>query len=193
MNKAIVLITALITSSGTSITKSTDTPEQAPKAIAWTSKQITYSFVNKSYFERNIASPALVNPLATKIKGITLDEAKRLTRKAAATWSKYSNLNITEMEDNKNVNIRIGATNLKGDNAGYGYLPGTLPINGDIHIDNSNRTWTSAMYYKVILHEIGHAIGLIHSNDSNSIMYHKITRTNKPNSNDSDNIKEMYK
>jgi len=41
---------------------------------------------------------------------------------------------------------------------------------GDIHFDEDER-WTDAFLMQVALHEIGHSLGLAHSNDPNAVMY----------------------
>ena len=170
----------------------TNAHENCHHGKKWSSNTITYSFVGSSYFEGRIAKPSLINPLSKNLKGISLSEAKELTRKAARTWSSYSNLRLVEVQDSKNVKIRIGATNLPGRQAGFGYFPGILPVNGDIHMDNSNRTWSKSLFYKVILHEMGHTLGLVHNKDRKSIMYYKITRNDKLHDLDIAHIQTLY-
>ncbi|SMF22018.1 matrixin family metalloprotease [Pseudogulbenkiania subflava] len=47
---------------------------------------------------------------------------------------------------------------------------GAPPEQGRIFFDNSE-TWTEPLLRSVGLHELGHALGLTHSNDRNSVMY----------------------
>ena len=41
---------------------------------------------------------------------------------------------------------------------------------GDMHFDEDER-WTDAYLMQVALHELGHSLGLAHSNDPNAVMY----------------------
>ena len=158
----------------------------------WSTETVTFSFVETSYVETNIAKPATISPINKDLNGITLTEAKSLVRKAASIWSSCSNLKLIEVKDCKSVQIRIGATNLNAYQAGFGYFPGTKGVNGDIHLDNSERTWSKALFYKVILHEMGHTLGLVHNKNSDSIMYYKITDKDQLDSLDIAHIQNLY-
>jgi hypothetical protein len=74
-----------------------------------------------------------------------------------------------------------GDHNFTSDSLAHAYFP----ENGDIHL-NDNVNWTLSFYYQqntinmfyVIVHEIGHSLGLNHVNDINSIMYPAYIRRN---------------
>ncbi|MCM8536576.1 MAG: matrixin family metalloprotease [Lentisphaeraceae bacterium] len=140
----------------------------------WATNYVTYSFVSSSYLETNLKSPTKINGLRTAIKGISFLQAEKLTRKAAQHWSRFSNVKLVEVSDCHESMIRIGARGLSGSTAGMGYFPGNTSLSGDIHMDNSKRTWTASLFYKVILHEMGHTLGLVHNKDIDSVMYYKI-------------------
>ncbi|MCM8533870.1 MAG: matrixin family metalloprotease [Lentisphaeraceae bacterium] len=140
----------------------------------WATNYVTYSFVKSSYLETNLTKPSRVNTLRATIKGISFQQTKQLVKKAAQHWSLFSNIKLMEADDSQKVNIRIGARDLSGSAAGMGYFPGNTSLSGDIHMDNSKRTWTANLFYKVILHEMGHTLGLVHNKDSDSVMYYKI-------------------
>ena len=83
--------------------------------------------------------------------------------------------------------IRIGAITFDGlfGVLAHAYQPGTQSIfgtggtiNGDMHIDSS-KDWVSTFdLATVVLHELGHSLGLGHSDDINAIMYPLYSGTN---------------
>lgn len=140
----------------------------------WATNYITYSFVQNSYYETNLKDTTKVDSLKSNLQGISFQQVQKLVRQAAHHWSLFSNVKLLEVNDSQNVKIRIGARNLSGVKAGMGYFPGNTSLSGDIHMDNSHRNWTASLFYKVILHEMGHSLGLVHNEDSDSVMYYKI-------------------
>jgi len=76
--------------------------------------------------------------------------------------------------------IRIGAINIDGafNVLAHAYQPGTESIfgaggtiTGDMHIDSSEDWVNGFSLASVIIHELGHSLGLGHSDDINAIMY----------------------
>jgi hypothetical protein len=113
--------------------------------------------------------------------------------RALQTWASVSPLNFHFVADNGAAagssgqnqgdsqfgDIRLGESNRSTAGlAAVGYYPnksGTLP--GDIFL-NSEISMQIGSYpdlYSVLLHEVGHTIGLAHSDDSSSVMYYLIT------------------
>ena len=63
---------------------------------------------------------------------------------------------------------------------------------GIVLMDTSNRKWNELLFYKVALHEMGHALGLPHIMHDRSIMYPSITGKYTLSSFDIARIQSIY-
>lgn len=125
--------------------------------------------------------------------GYTLVAIENIINTAMNTWANVSGFtNLGQVAD-ANVgfgaaesaggqygDIRIGAVYIDGSSGvlAHAYQPGTEAIfgaggtiAGDMHLDSSEDWVNTFDLSSVILHELGHSLGLNHSEDVNSIMY----------------------
>ncbi|TRY71103.1 hypothetical protein TCAL_13422 [Tigriopus californicus] len=108
---------------------------------------------------------------------------------AFRAWSKYSNLRFIPRKRRENADIIINFARYdhgdsypfdgSGRTLAHAYYPYQFAdFGGDIHFDDDEE-WTSEFpaqekgvdFFTVAVHEIGHALGLSHSPDQNSIMF----------------------
>ncbi|CAO1421205.1 unnamed protein product [Diamesa serratosioi] len=108
------------------------------------------------------------------------DLIRKHITKALSEWSKYSNLTFTEIVS-KDADIVLSFENrTHGDrkfdgNGGilaHSWYPGEN-LGGDVHFDE-DEDWNfdeDGDFYPVTLHELGHSLGLRHSNEETDIMH----------------------
>lgn len=98
---------------------------------------------------------------------------------AFAQWSKYGDIEFKQVADGggaagvgKDADIRIFFGEIPGSTAGYAFYPSSYgsPIAGDVLLDTLERfNNDKALFEAIVLHELGHSLGLGHVN-GNSIM-----------------------
>src|SRR3569832_461076 len=130
--------------------------------IKWDRAVITYSFPDANalwYADR--PSFEGFQPLAAQDRDVV--------RQAMATWGSYIATPVAEVADGVNVgDLRVMRGYYSDPNRSGGIYPNNGPDAGDIgYAGNINLTAGPGSYnYMVVLHEIGHALGLKHPQDS---------------------------
>ncbi|KAK8486900.1 hypothetical protein V6N13_002907 [Hibiscus sabdariffa] len=99
----------------------------------------------------------------------------------------------------ENADIKISFTTLSNDLYGYGYYP----PDGRLHLDIDHSYWSTKSYpaqnendlLSCAMHEIGHTLGLHHTNDQSAVMYPTLYIADikrELNQEDIDRIQSLY-
>ncbi len=100
---------------------------------------------------------------------------------ALKLWSKYGNFVFEEALSCQKADICASFKSKNHENCtpfdgpggvlGHAFGPGTInPLSGDIHLDEEEH-WPLHTLFTVLLHEVGHALGIGHTHVSDAIMF----------------------
>ncbi len=96
-------------------------------------------------------------------------------RTALQIWGRYANVTFTETSDSAtNVgDIRFANSSVEAeDSSAHAYYPSDAPVAGDVWLDASiiSRRYDPGSFgFLILLHEIGHALGLKHPFEANEL------------------------
>ncbi|MDP3332490.1 MAG: matrixin family metalloprotease [Methylococcaceae bacterium] len=166
----------------------------------WDHQVITWSLANSN----SSSSDAFSHFLDASYEGDV--------QKAFATWAAASGLSFREVADSEQSNIRIGFGAFDTANSGVaGYtsfrgINGAIQSNAIIRLEDPDQlalvaesdgqkiyAGTEAEFSQLLLHEIGHALGLGSNADPYSVMYYQLNANNRTlDSTDITGIKSLY-
>ena len=135
-------------------------------ADKWPSSDITYSID------------------AIHLKGVNVIKANEVIHRAFKAWE----VGGIKFRHVMHGQIKVSIKPLDGLQAGFGYFP----PDGRLILDSSDRIWSESLLYRVTLHEISHCLGLMHSNNPDSMTYYKITANDKLSIWDKERITKLY-
>ena len=100
------------------------------------------------------------------------DHQKAATRSALDYWSNVANINFTEVTDSATVAGDLRFAKSSDPSTAWAYLPTTSPKGGDVWVGPSsyyNNMSEGTYGFETMLHEIGHALGLMHTHQGSTI------------------------
>ena len=161
----------------------------------WNNKTITWSFAT-SNLAGDASGPQYSSFMTAPGDAPYMGEVT----KALSAWANLTGIQFVQATDGSAVDLRIGWGDFSGGSgeigeAGYAYNPGTGLFDPDVivrlqdpkvtgnalNFDGTNYIYqgTVTSLTQVIIHEIGHALGLDHSTDTSAIMWNTATPTNR--------------
>ncbi|WP_299840418.1 matrixin family metalloprotease [uncultured Paracoccus sp.] len=142
---------------------------------------VTYSFLERGELPSFSESPPAQSDVGNQYVPMTTAQRAAI-RSAMAQFEAKSGLRFVEVNDPADASIKLHG-NRSPDLTSWAYLPPTPSVGGDIQTGDvfvtitydPNQSWTTSSargssIYTVMIHEIGHAIGLEHPHEGRLLM-----------------------
>lgn len=104
--------------------------------------------------------------------------------RVAAIQNQYINLDLIKTSSGASADVRVSAVNQDANTAAYAYYPGS-GVGGDVFLDANSQNTEEADYFLndkygvlLILHELGHAMGMDHSFEGSPSMPTAVDNSN---------------
>ncbi|WP_169567990.1 matrixin family metalloprotease [Sneathiella limimaris] len=161
---------------------------------------LTYSFVGPNYID----DVDIYSGRSWDIDAQLGFDYEAQAAKAFEAWSSVANVNFVQVSDEggnlgdgwgADIRISMGSIDGSGNNLAFGAYPNPRhAYGGDIFLDGTERSfWTATSFFRVMLHEIGHSLGLKHSDVRNSAMWPTYgSSMNSLKTDDINGIRELY-
>jgi predicted Zn-dependent protease len=170
-------------------------PQSPFEGLHWATQTVTVSF--------GTVSNAFSDPLTSAEQNVV--------KQALAAWSRASGLRFLLVADSASADIRVGLGDFNTSKTGVlgltSYVSGSSAFQPGVIVRAEDPTetpltnqsgtavysGTEATFYQVMLHEIGHALGLSDNADPRSVMYYGAGQPNRDlNPTDLSNIAQLY-
>jgi hypothetical protein len=142
-------------------------------------------------------------------RSLNCDAAKQAAREGVEAWDVNSGITLNEVSGEADINI-LWASGAHGDGnpfdgpgrvLAHAFFPLSWlgPLGGDLHLDD-DETWVvnqpvqpwEIHLVTVVMHEVGHSLGLDHTNDTNALMYPEYTGPKGLGGDDIAGIQSLY-